>query len=269
MGLLRKIKANFRLRELKRIDSNNFASYDMTEIVESNSEGSVDSPKPDRAEKMPLQPLFENNQASSTLRQVPLSPHQTQPGESSASMPDRSKKVREILSKAFPDVTFDEEIIGEDLLQYPDPEPSICGSGSSDDSDDENSRGFFHGLLIDTSVRGMEPSKAAANDEFMIHSPTDAPVSSPSGSAESNSSLVPPRKHKLAHIFHEELSTLYEGREDEGSLTSMEDIDGEQNVVKMMSPNERCISDRWRTIMNMTIAGQCGHQVLILDEAEI
>jgi hypothetical protein len=268
MGLLRKIKANFRLRELKRIDANSFTSYDMTEIAQSNSEGSVDTPKPDRSTKMPLQPVFENNQEPSPMRQCLLSPHHIQACESSASMPDLSKKAREILSKAFPDVTFDEEIISEDLLQYPDPEPSICGSGSSDESDDENSRGFFHGLMIDTSLRGMEPSQADANDEFMIDSPTDAPVTSPSG-AEYNTSLVPPRKHKLAHIFHEELSTLYEGREDEGSLTSMEDIDAEQNIVKMMLPNERCLSARWSNILNMTITGQCGHEVLILDEAEI
>ena len=273
MGFLRKIKANFRLRELKRIDERNFSSYDMTEIVESNSEGSVEPPKSDGDSKFQLQTFFESNQRSLPSEQFgDLSPNRSKRNSECASpvsTTDLSEKARGILSKAFPGVAFDDEFSFEDLLQYPDPEPSVCGSASSNEDDDDPSHEFFCGLFIDTSVGGNTPSKAGEDDEFLIESPKDAPVTSPKFAFEMTTSSVSPRQHKLAHIFHEELSTLYEGREDEGSLTSMEDVDAEQNISEAVSPKERSIHDRWSTILRMTIAGHCGHQVLIMDEAEI
>lgn len=273
MGFLRKIKANFRLRELKRIDERNFSSYDMTEIAGSNSEESVEPPKSDGDSKIPLQTLFECNQTSFSSEQFgDLYPNRSkESSDCSSPVPttDLSEKARGILSKAFPGVAFDDEFSFEDLIQYPDPEPSVCGSASSNEDDDDPSHEIFRGLLIDTSVGGNTPSKADADDEFLIESPKDAPVTSPKFTSEMTSSSLPPRQHNLAHIFHEELSTLYEGREDEGSLTSMEDLDMDQNTSDAVSPKERSIHDRWSTILRMTMAGQCGHQGLILDEAEI
>ena len=263
------MKANFRLREIKRIDQRNFSSYDMTEITESNSEGSAEPPKSEEISKIQLQSLpFELNQRSFPSDQFDMNLERCKE-RASTPVPttDLSEKARKILSTAFPGVAFDDELMCEDLLQYPDPEPSLCGSASSNEDCEEPSEEFFRGLLIDTSVGGCTPSKADADDEFLIHSPTDAPVAS--ATFTSDVIGVPPRQHKLVHIFHEELSTLYEGREDEGSLTSMEEIEVEQNLSDIISPKERSIHDRWSTILRMTISGHCGHHALILDEAEI
>lgn len=276
MGLLRKLKANFRLREHKRIDDSAFASYDMTEIGDSHSEGSVEAPSSNPYTKLQL--VFEGDHSSLPPRQFELPPTLIEACASSVSKPDMSETAKAILLKAFPDVAFDESLGHEDLSQYPDPEPSICGSVSSDEDDDEDSQhvmsqSAFHGMSIDTSEGGTQPSRADVNDEFLVSSPIDAPspqFSFPSSGAEIiTTSLVQPRKNKLAHIFHEELSTLYEGKEDEGSLTSMEDIDAEEQLVDMMSPKEMSISVRWSNILEMTITGQCGDQRFILDEAEI
>ena len=270
MGFLRKIKANFRLRDLKRIDERSFSSYDMTEIARSNSEGSAESPKFDENPKTQLQSSFQRKPRPLPSDQCGLFLGSRNGRATPPSPPaDLSDKARKILSEAFPGVAFDDELMCEDLLQYPDPEPSVCGSASSTEDDDDSSHSFFRGLLIDTSVGGCTPSKAGADDEFLIHSPAEVPDTSLSSSFTSDVTGEPPRQHKLPHIFHEELSTLYEGREDEGSLTSIEEVEMEQSIVDAVSSNERSIHDRWSTILRMTIAGQCGHHALILDEAEI
>jgi hypothetical protein len=123
--------------------------------------------------------------------------------------------------------------------------------------------------LIDTSSQSGQPSKADENDEYLVDSPSEA---------KQSQEVMQPRSTKiLAHIFTEELSTLYEDTEydDEASLTSISDqcskeADGGCDTGKhenAISPKEQSIRDRWNYILEMTMTGQCTDGYM--DEGEI
>lgn len=241
MGIIRRIKANFRQRQglnAKRIDDGtaSFVSYDMTEI--STSEEEIESPK----EKM-LQSLRERSRSPDSTIVAPQ--HVAiQPCSSSLSVSsEMSDRARDILVKAFPGVSFDDydELDEEDLTQYPDPDDQclqLHASTSSDDDDDDDDCGnnLFRGLMIDTSIGGSAPSRAFENDEFLVHSPAECnknkftscsskissspkrspkkkPAKSPTDlivvtTTTTTTSMAQQPRNKLAHIFTEELSTL-------------------------------------------------------------
>ena len=168
-------------------------------------------------------------------------------------------------------MTFENELVDEDLLMYPDPEPSIYGSVSSEEDAEEcRSHEFFRGLIIDTSDKGQIPSQADPSDEFLVHSPSDAIIVLPTCDAVSESTNLQ-QPYKIAHIFHQELSTLYEEHEgeEEESLTSIENCDANKEVCQLDLSKESCVHDRWSNLLRITMAGHCGQQGLILDEAEI
>mmetsp|Transcript_16635 Transcript_16635/g.27573 ORF Transcript_16635/g.27573 Transcript_16635/m.27573 type:complete len:298 (-) Transcript_16635:235-1128(-) len=297
MGLLRKLQANFRQRNQahKRIDdATSFVSYDMTEISHSDEE--FDSPK-----DLMLQ----------SLRERSLIPLLIEPCSSSASMTsEMSDRAKEILSKAFPGVSFEDDAMAmdEDLTQYPDPDDfcvEMQASASSDDEEEEDydldKKNLLRGLMIDTSVQGTTPSKAGDNDEFLVHSPTDAQsksiklTTSPKVNKKKASTKQEPPvvvttttittasvqpRNKLAHIFTEELSTLYE-QDESSSLASLDDDDCIEDHKRKTNtsdfqqddevlPNERSIHNRWNHILEMTITGRCAdHRFVVMDEAEI
>lgn len=306
------MKDNFRLRQpLKRIDDGQatFVSFDMTEITKSEEEF-------DCLKMKMLQSLRER---SISRRPPQLVDATIQPCSSSLSVAsEMSDRARDILTKAFPGVSFDDEALGmdKDLTQYPDPDDQciqMLASNSSDEEDDDDDgqdgKHVFRGLLIDTSVCENTPGPAQENDEYLIYSPPSADatdnknmespptktVSSPNESTPKAPEPTPPTedviikapvsslsvqpRNKLAHIFTEELSTLYE-QDENASVTSIEDDYYATHQPKKaelllddyeVSPNERSIHNRWNNILEMTITGQCADQrfVVMDEEAEI
>lgn len=265
-----------------KVDESTLASYDMTEIGDSNSDDSVEeSRRNHQAGKRLLSP--DHSHSSTTPLIVDQIPPiiETTRSTSPLSMSEMSDKAKAILNEAFPHISFDAGVKDEDLSKYPDPELSIHASTSSDDDDDEDadddddaqSEHTFKGLMIDTSDKENQPSQAAENDEYLVSSPAATKSTSPAA-------MVQPRSttKNLAHIFHEELSTLMEedeGSDDEASVSNdteessstHEDDDGGRQLD--MSPMEISIRDRWNHILQLTITGQCADFRAVVDEAEI
>jgi hypothetical protein len=284
MGLLKKIKSSICAVKSKRIDDGQSkSSYDMTEILSSRSEFSVILQSSSSFD-VPLTRTTSMQPNASERSHYPiqidnLTYSRSFPPISFASQ--LSKQARDILSNASLDISFADNTNFDDIFQYPDPELSFCGSDSSEGCEERIASQFFHGLVVITSSNDAAPSEAHDDDEYLIHSPifhNDVLLnksSSPRGEGCNHNS---PKKHKMAHIFNEELSTLYEGREDEGSLTSLEEIDvsdidlehSNKQITSMLSVHDKSLIDRWSEILAMTIQGQCAtQQKYILDEGEI
>jgi len=219
----------------------------------------------------------------------------------------------------------------------------VTTTTTNDNNDnEENNEQFqdaFQGMLIDFSQPNtLEPSKADDDDEYLVSSPENCgtmclprpssritPQLSSHSLGQDQPSLMSPQHHQqqqqqpqltlptyssqpmspLAHIYHEELSTLYEGSDDNASLTSLdasvvegqpiaikrfvlstaiegenEDDEEDENDRKKdtnekkksrtpprVSTREKSIRDRWNNILEMTISGQCaaGAKVVPID----